>query len=103
MSSNVCSRVILDTSSGLLVVIDGSKGLRSAIRKVLRRCAVVQRCRWHTRENVVSHLPRKEQSDWRRRLKRAYSRPTYDGARLIQHAHKWSSGAFPSSIETLVS
>ena len=71
----------LDTSSGLLVVIDGSKGLRSAIRKVLRRRAVVQRCQWHKRENVVSHLPRKEQSSWRGRLQRAYGRPTYDEAK----------------------
>ena len=71
----------LDTSSGLLVVIDGSKGLRSAIRKVLRRRAVVQRCQWHKRENVVSHLPRKEQSSWRGRLQRAYGRPTYEEAK----------------------
>jgi len=71
----------LDTSSGLLVVIDGSKGLRSAIRKVLRRRAVVQRCQWHKRENVVSYLPRKEQSSWRGRLQRAYGRPTYEEAK----------------------
>lgn len=71
----------LDTSSGLLVVIDGSKGLRAAIRKVLRRRAVVQRCQWHKRENVVSHLPRKEQSSWRGRLQRAYGRPTYEQAK----------------------
>jgi transposase-like protein len=71
----------LDTSSGLLVVIDGSRGLRSAIRKVLRRRAVVQRCQWHKRENVVSHLPRKQQSSWRGRLQRAYGRPTYEEAK----------------------
>ena len=71
----------LDTSSGLLVVIDGSKGLRAAIRKVWRRRAVVQRCQWHKRENVVSHLPRKEQSSWRGRLQRAYGRPTYEEAK----------------------
>ena len=71
----------LDTGSGLLVVIDGSKGIRSSIRKVLRRRAVVQRCQWHKRENVVSHLPRKEQSSWRGRLQRAYGRPTYEEAK----------------------
>ncbi len=71
----------LDPCSGLLVVIDGSKGLRSAIRKVLRRHAVVQRCQWHKRENVVSHLPRKAQSFWRGRLQRAYGRPTYEEAK----------------------
>ena len=67
--------------SGLLAVIDGSKGLRSAIRKVFRNRALVQRCQWHKRENVVSCLPKKEQASWRKRLQRAYERPTYDEAR----------------------
>lgn len=71
----------LDLSSGLLVVIDGSKGLRSAIRKVFRGRALVQRCQWHKRENVVSYLPRRDQSHWRRRLQQAYERPTYTEAK----------------------
>jgi hypothetical protein len=36
----------LDLSQGLLVVIDGGKGLRSAVRQVFKRSAV-QRCMWH--------------------------------------------------------
>lgn len=71
----------LDTSSGLLVVVDGSKGFLSSIRKVFRKRALVQRCQWHKRENVVSHLPKGEQSSWRGRLQRAYDRPTYGEAK----------------------
>lgn len=71
----------LDTGSGLLVVVDGSKGFLSSIRKVFRKRALVQRCQWHKRENVVSHLPKMEQSYWRGRLQRAYDRPTYDEAK----------------------
>ena len=71
----------LDPSAGLLVVVDGSKGLRAAIRTVWRQRAVVQRCQWHKRENVIAHLPRREQGAWRRRLQRAYSRPTYAEAK----------------------
>ena len=71
----------LDTSSGLLVVVDGSKGLLSATRKVFRKRALIQRCQWHKRENVVSHLPKTDQSYWRGRLQRAYDRPTYDEAK----------------------
>ena len=41
-------------SLGLLVVIDGSKGLRGAVTKAFRRRVVVGRCQWHKRENVVS-------------------------------------------------
>ena len=70
----------LDVSEGLLVILDGGKGLRSAVNKVLRKQALVHRCHWHKRENVVSYLPKSEQADWRRRLQRAYNRPTYKEA-----------------------
>jgi len=39
---------------GLLVVLDGAKGLRAAVREVLGDDVPVQRCQWHKRENVVS-------------------------------------------------
>lgn len=71
----------LDISSGLLVIIDGSKGLRSSVRKVFAGRALVQRCQWHKRENVVSYLPQREQAVWRQRLQRAMDRPTYDEAK----------------------
>ncbi|MEW5994152.1 MAG: transposase [Candidatus Zixiibacteriota bacterium] len=71
----------LDIAPGLLVIIDGGKGLRAAVRKVFAKRAVVQRCMWHKRENVVSYLPQREQAAWRRRLQRAMDRPTYDEAR----------------------
>ena len=70
----------LDISQGLLVVIDGSKGLRAAVTKAFRNRVVVARCQWHKRENVVSHLAKSEQTTWRRRLQRAYDRPTYKEA-----------------------
>jgi transposase-like protein len=71
----------LDVSQGILVIIDGGKGLRAAVRKVLAKRALVQRCMWHKRENVVSYLPQRDQASWRRRLQRAMDRPTYDEAR----------------------
>ena len=37
----------------VLVVLDGSKGLRAAVATVLGARAEVQRCQWHKRENVV--------------------------------------------------
>jgi len=71
----------LDIVQGLLVIIDGSKGLRAAVRQAFGTAAVVQRCQWHKRENVVRYLPKSEQATWRRRLQRAYQRPTYAEAR----------------------
>jgi transposase-like protein len=79
----------LDLSEGILVVLDGSKGLRAAVRKAFARRALVHRCNWHKRENVVSYLPRTEQAAWRRRLQQAYNRPTYKEAfQALQQIHR---------------
>lgn len=55
----------LNFSQGLLVVIDGGKGLRSAVRAVFQKKALVQRCMWHKRENVLSYLPKSKQVEER--------------------------------------
>ena len=60
----------LDVSQGLLVIVDGGKGLRAAVRHAFRHRALVQRCQWHTRENVVSYVAKREQPVWRQRLQR---------------------------------
>ena len=54
----------LDISQGLLVIIDGSKGLHSAVKKAFGNRALIQRCQWHKRENVLCHLSRGEQASF---------------------------------------
>jgi transposase-like protein len=71
----------LRSHEGLLVVLDGSKGLRQAVREVFGDGAQVQRCQWHKRENVVSYLPKRQQPEWRATLQRAYEQPTYAQAK----------------------
>jgi len=72
--------------TGLLVVLDGAKGLRAAVRDVFGDDTPVQRCQWHKRENVVSYLPKGQQALWRRKLQAAYAHPTYREAhRALQH------------------
>lgn len=66
---------------GILAIIDGSKGLRKAVGCVFGDKAVVQRCQWHKRENVVSYLPKREQALMRRKMQSAYEQPTYDAAK----------------------
>ena len=66
---------------GLLCVIDGSKGFRKAVASVFGPQAVVQRCQWHKRENVVAYLPKGQQAPWRRKLQAAYERPGYAEAK----------------------
>jgi len=71
----------LRIGQGILVLLDGGKGLRAAVRQALGEKAVVHRCQWHKRENVVDHLSKSEKAWWRKRLQRAYERPTYEEAK----------------------
>ena len=71
----------LNIDQGVLVAIDGGKGLRAAVRQAFGKKALVHRCQWHKRENVVAHLSKSEQAWWRKRLQRAYERPTYEEAK----------------------
>ena len=66
---------------GLLVVTDGSKGLHAAVREVFDSAALLQRCQWHKRENVLAYLPERHRPTFRRRLQAAYEQPTYDTAK----------------------
>ena len=46
----------LKTREKVLVCIDGSKGIRKAVKTVFEGKALIQRCQWHKRENVASYL-----------------------------------------------
>jgi hypothetical protein len=50
-----------------LVVIDGSKALRKAVRDTWGDEVLVQRCRIHKMRNLLDHLPKKRHG-WARRL-----------------------------------
>ncbi len=67
----------LRTDRGLLCVLDGAKGLRKALATVFGGQALVQRCQWHKRENVLDYLPKGARATWRRKLQGAYERPAY--------------------------
>jgi transposase-like protein len=66
---------------GLLVVTDGAKGLHAAVREVFDHAAVLQRCQWHKRENVLAYLPQRHRATFRRKLQAAYEQPTYEAAK----------------------
>jgi transposase-like protein len=52
----------LDVSQGLLVVIDGSKALAAAVRKVFGRQALMQRCQEHYAEQRI--MPSTRRAPW---------------------------------------
>ena len=71
----------LSYEEGILVVMDGSKGIRSAVREVFGDLALVQRCMTHKKRNVLDHLP-KERQEWvRRQMNRAYEDLDYEKAK----------------------
>jgi putative transposase len=65
----------LDTTDGLLVVIDGAKALSSAVRAVFGANAAIQRCTVHKRRNVADHLPEAERGWVDTKLGRIFASP----------------------------
>src|SRR5574340_1168507 len=53
---------------GLLVIIDGGKGLHAGVEQAFGSAAAIQRCQWHKRENVVAYLAGSQQASVRRKL-----------------------------------
>jgi putative transposase len=70
----------LDVEQGVLVVIDGAKALRKAVRDVLGVHTPVQRCIRHKERNVLGHLPERDQPLVRRRLRAAWALDDHDRA-----------------------
>ncbi len=94
-NERICRQLIQDLirrglcyDQGLLVVLDGSKGLRSAVTKALKGYVRVHRCQWHKRENVVSYLPERERPRVRRKLQKAYDCDTYEEAKAALESLK---------------
>jgi putative transposase len=71
----------LKDDHGLLVVMDGAKGLRKAVDKVFGKKAAVQRCHWHKRENILGYLAVGLKLVIKRKLSAAYEKPTYAAAK----------------------
>jgi len=109
----VCRSVLEDVverglryEHGLLVVIDGAKALRAAVRAVFGKHAVVQRCTVHKKRNVLDHLPESEKRWVGRKLTQAYREPDYAEAkaaleRLAEQLEEQHPGAAASLREGL--
>jgi putative transposase len=62
----------LRTDRSLLVMLDGSKALRKAVRDTFGEVALVQRCQVHKLRNVLDHLPERQRAWVKASLQRAY-------------------------------
>lgn len=92
----------LDVEQGILCVMDGSKGLGSAVKKVFGKQALVQRCQWHKRENVVAYLAPAQGRKFRKKLQAAYEAPTYEEANAaLQQIRKELALVNESAVRSL--
>ncbi len=67
---------------GLLFIIDGSKGLKKAVEEQFGEKAVIQRCTWHKRENILSYLSEGLHEGIKKEYHQALSEKTYDNAKM---------------------
>jgi len=64
----------------MIVVIDGSPALRSAVDQYFGKYAQVQRCQQHKRENVKKYLPKEYHGEYDRKIQAAYAMNNYEDA-----------------------
>ncbi len=96
----------LKYEEGILFIIDGSKGIAKAIKNCFGKYAIIQRCQWHKRENVVSYLNEDQKALCRMRMKTAYGKTTHKEAKAeLERLHKElvvvNEGAASSLMEGL--
>ena len=71
----------LNYKTGLLCVIDGSKGIHKAVTEAFGDYVLIQRCQWHKRENIVSYLSEPDQVHYRKQINTAYRSQNYKEAK----------------------
>ena len=101
MLENLVSRGF-DPKRPRLFIIDGSKGLRAAIRSLFGRRALVQRCQVHKMKNVLGHLPDEKHRDVRTAIREAYKCTKVETAkRLLNNLLRSLQKNHPSAAASL--
>jgi transposase-like protein len=99
--SNLQSRG-LRTDRSLLVLLDGSKALRKAVRETFGDAALVQRCQIHKLRNILDHLPERQRPWVKAILQRAYrSADVATATRLLRDLAKRLEVDHPSAAESV--
>jgi len=92
----------LRTDRSLLVILDGSKALRKAVRATFGDAALVQRCQIHKMRNILDHLPDRQRPWVQAILRRAYQTPEIKTAtRLLHDLARRLASAYPSAAESV--
>jgi putative transposase len=92
----------LDATRPMLIVLDGSKALRKAVRQTLGDRSPVQRCQIHKRRNVKDLLPKEYQRSVDQRLRAAYGMKDYGQAKVqLDKTVEWLEDINPSAAASL--
>lgn len=92
----------LDFSQGILFVIDGGKGLRSAIKQVFGELGLIQRCRLHKQRNVLDHLPDHLHRETKAKINKAWEDNDADKAlRALNHIADSFEESYPDAAGSL--
>ena len=92
----------LRTDRSVLVILDGSKALRKAVRDAFGHAALVQRCQIHKLRNVLDHLPERQRPWVKAILQRAYRSDDIAVAkRLLQELARRLETDHPSAAESV--
>ena len=92
----------LDTSKPTLLVLDGSKALHAAVKRVWGKNAVIQRCQVHKKRNLKAHVSEKHWPELARRLSAAYQETDYETAkRSLELTATWLKRINPDAAASL--
>jgi transposase-like protein len=92
----------LRTDRSLLVILDGSKALRKAVRDLFGDTALVQRCQVHKLRNILDHLPERQRTWVKPILHRAYrSADVATARRLLLDLARRLETDHPSAAESV--
>ncbi len=90
-SGEVCAELLrdllkrgLDVGGGFLAIIDGGKGLASALKEVFGNRVVIQRCRAHKLRNVLEKVPERERESLKAEVQRAWAADAKQAKRMLQ-------------------
>jgi transposase-like protein len=92
----------VDPTRRYLFVIDGSKALKSAIKKVFGSRSPVQRCRNHKVKNVCDNLPDELAGQVKAVMKAAYRLPWQEGISRLKTQAEWLRVHYPGASASLL-
>jgi len=92
----------LRTDRSLLVILDGSKALRKAVRATFGEAALVQRCQIHKTRNILDYLNDRDRRWAQAILRRAYQATGVKTAkRLLLDLARRLEAEYPSAAESV--